>query len=136
MELRVPRAVLEGVGAHARRALPDECCGLLVGADGRVRRAVETRNLRASPTRYLIDPEAHFAALRAARRDGLLVLGAYHSHPGAPPVPSATDLQEAHEIGFVYLIVSPGHAGVPDEVRAWRAAGGGFEPVDLLVDPA
>jgi proteasome lid subunit RPN8/RPN11 len=136
MRLSVPRAVLDAVGAHARRALPDECCGLLVGAAGRVHRAVEARNLRASPTRYLVDPEAHFAALREARRDGLLVLGAYHSHPGAPPVPSATDLREAHDIGFLYLIVSPGRAGVPDEVRAWRAAGGRFDPVELRIDPA
>ncbi len=136
MRLRVPRGVIDAVRAHARRDLPDECCGLLVGADGRVHRAVETRNLRAGPTRYLVDPAAQFAAMREAGREGLQVIGAYHSHPGAPPLPSATDVREAYETGFFHLIVAPGAGGAPDEVRAWRVAQGRFEPVELCIEPA
>jgi proteasome lid subunit RPN8/RPN11 len=135
MRLRIPRAVLDQVRAHARRDLPNECCGLLVGEAARVHRAVESTNLRASPTRYLVDPAAHFAARRDARREGLEVVGAYHSHPDAPPLPSATDLREAHEIGFIYLVISPLQAG-PDDVRAWRAGAGCFEPVELVVEPS
>ena len=76
MPLRMPRSALEIMLAHARREAPLECCGLLVGAGDRVTRVVPARNLRASPTRYLVDPESHFKARRRAREEGLAVLGA------------------------------------------------------------
>ncbi len=125
------RAVRDAVLGHARRALPCECCGLLigaaVGADTRITRAWPARNLRRSRTRYLIDPADHFAALRAARRDGLGVVGAYHSHPASPPSPSATDDREADDAALVYLIASP----VRGEVRAYRLDAGRLRPVEL-----
>lgn len=117
--------------AHARAELPNECCGLLIGSGDQIARVARARNLRPSPTRYLIDPEDHFAAIRAARAEGLEVVGAYHSHPGAPPVPSATDLAEATDRHHLYVIVSP-TAEAPPEVRAFRLTGAGFEPVELV----
>ena len=39
--------------------------------------------------RYEVAPEDHFAAVRAARADGLEVIGAYHSHPASPAEPSS-----------------------------------------------
>lgn len=94
--------------AHAREALPNECCGLLVGRRGAVEHVVRARNLEAAPTRYLIDPQDHFAAMKAARAQGLLVIGAYHSHPGGAPTPSPSDIAEASGgSAFLYVIVSP-----------------------------
>lgn len=115
---------------HARRTLPDECCGLLIGRDRdpdtRVTRAWPARNLRQSRTRYLIDPADHFEALRAARRAGLAVVGAYHSHPASSPTPSPTDDREA-DAGLLYVIVSPTRG----EVRAYRFDGGRLRRVEL-----
>lgn len=103
--------------AHAREEAPRECCGLLVGRGEAVERSVRSKNLDASSTRYLIDPAAHFAAIRRARAEGRDVVGAYHSHPASAPVPSPTDLAEAHSgSDFLYVIVSL----VNDEVRAYR----------------
>lgn len=109
--------------AHARDEAPRECCGLLVGRQGSVVRSVRARNLDAITTRYLIDPEDHFAAIRAARADGFEVVGAYHSHPSSAPVPSPTDVAEANSgSDFLYVIVSL----VNDEVQAYRIAEGEF----------
>src|SRR5213596_2878882 len=99
--------------AHARAEAPNECCGLLVGRRGAVERAVRARNLEAGPTRYLIDPQDHFAAMKAARAEGLHVIGAYHSHPAGAAVPSPSDIAGASGgPDFLYVIVAPASAGV------------------------
>src|SRR5688572_20772475 len=117
---------------HAREEAPRECCGLLVGKGESVVQSVRARNLDAKATRYLIDPEDHFAAIRAARRDGLEVIGAYHSHPSSAPVPSPTDVAEANSgSDFVYVIVSLRD----DDVRAYRIHGGVFKSLPLRPQP-
>ena len=129
--VHIRRAVRDAILDHARRALPDECCGLLIGlatgTDTQITRAHPARNLRQSRTRYLIDPADHFAAIRTARRDGLAVVGAYHSHPASPPLPSATDTREAEDTGLLYVIASPALS----EVRAYRLDGGRLRSVEL-----
>lgn len=128
--LRIRQSVVDDLFAHAREEFPNECCGLLIGAPGLLTRAVRARNVWASPTRYLIDPADHFAAIRAARAEGLSVLGAYHSHPASGPAPSDTDIAEATSPSFVYLIVSPG-GEVPGAVRAFYLASGQAYPIEL-----
>ena len=124
----IPCAAIESMLAHAREEAPRECCGLLVGTDSAVVRSIRARNLDPAATRYLIDPADHFAAIRAARAVGLEVVGAYHSHPSSAPVPSVTDITEANSgAGFLYVIVSP----EPGEVRGYRIAGTGYEPLTL-----
>ena len=113
--------------AHARQEAPRECCGLLVGRGASIVRSVRARNLDARATRYLIDPGDHFAAIRSARTEGLDVVGAYHSHPSSPPIPSATDIAEADSgRDFLYVIVSP----IGNDVRAYRIE----EGVSTLVE--
>jgi proteasome lid subunit RPN8/RPN11 len=99
--------------AHAAQALPNECCGLLVGRRRVVERAVRARNLEPGPSRYLIDPEDHFAVMKAARAEGLRVIGAYHSHPAGAAEPSPSDIGEASGGGeFLYVIVAPASGDV------------------------
>lgn len=103
--VEIRQAVLDEVLAHARAALPDECCGLLLGTPSWIEAVHRARNLEPSPTRFLVDPRDHFAALHAARRSGARVVGVYHSHPGASAAPSRRDLAEASCSDYVYLIV-------------------------------
>jgi proteasome lid subunit RPN8/RPN11 len=118
--------------AHARREAPRECCGLLIGKGDSVDRSVPARNLDETATRYLIDPEDHFAAIHTARAEGFEVIGAYHSHPSSAPVPSPTDVAEANGgSDFVYVIVSL----VNDDVRAYRIDGGVCRPLALSPQP-
>jgi proteasome lid subunit RPN8/RPN11 len=131
--VRISPSVVADMVAHARAEAPRECCGLLIGKGESVVRSVRARNLAAQATRYLIDPEDHFAAIRSARTEGLEVIGAYHSHPSSAPVPSATDIAEANSgSDFLYVIVSL----VGDEVRAYRMERGTFTPRPLTLAPA
>lgn len=124
-------SVREAIIAHARQEAPLECCGLLLGGPGIVDEAVPARNVRRSTTAYLVDPADHFALIRRARREGRTIVGAYHSHPRSPAVPSEVDLREAQDAGFVYVIVSLAAAGAPD-VRGYRLAGGEFIETRLV----
>lgn len=130
--VRVRRGVLDEIVTHAQVESPNECCGLLLGTPSTVEACHRARNELASPTRYRIRPEDHFAAIRAARARGLRVVGAYHSHPASPPVPSPADLEEAVDAPFLYLIASPRERGQGAAVRGWRLAGGNFVPVRLV----
>jgi proteasome lid subunit RPN8/RPN11 len=121
-------ALLDELVALAIAGAPVEQCGLLIGVPGVVLRAHPARNLDASPRRYTVNPADHFAALRAARADGLTVIGAWHSHPAGPAIPSATDRAEAAP-DFLYLIV--GLVPAPD-VRAWQLVDGNFVPRHLV----
>lgn len=123
-------AVLDGITAHAARERPHECCGLLLGTEGRIVAFHEATNRAAQPcTRYTVDPADHFAAIRRARLEGLDVVGAYHSHPSSAPEPSATDRAEAFP-RFLFVIVSL--TAHPPSVEGWRLVDGDFVPVRLV----
>ncbi len=132
--LRIRRAAVDVMLADARRALPNECCGLLIGAAASIERAVPARNLRPSPDRYLIDPADHCAALRAARAAGLEVVGAYHSHPDGVLRPSEVDCREAYYPEFIYAIVAPEPAG-GRRVAAYRLQRDAYDEISLRVVP-
>jgi proteasome lid subunit RPN8/RPN11 len=127
----ITAAVLEAMIAHARRDAPRECCGLLVGTATRIDEATAVPNLEAGTTRYQIDPAAHFAAIKRVRGTKRDVVGAYHSHPRSPAVPSPTDIAEAVSAAFIYVIVSLAVAERPD-TRAYRIADAGA--VELQID--
>ncbi len=125
-------ADLARIRAHGEAAYPEECCGILVGrtgkaADGngavlaRVVRLVGAENEREDESRhnrYLIPPEVILRTERAARADGLDVVGYYHSHPDHPSRPSDFDRDHAWP-GYSYLIVSVRKGRARDE-RSWR----------------
>lgn len=129
--VEIDQHALADLYAHAGEAWPNECCGLLVGTATRIERVIRARNLRESQTQYLVDPVDHFAAIRAARATNRRVVGAYHSHPASPPVPSETDRAQASYPEYVYVIVTP-QKGRPGEARAYCFVGGAFVPVDLV----
>jgi proteasome lid subunit RPN8/RPN11 len=130
--VRVTGAALAALWTHVRAEAPAEACGLLLGRTGEVIQAWPARNQLASPTRYEVHPEDHFAALRAARRLGLEVIGAFHSHPSSPAVPSAVDRDEAFA-GFLFLIASLAPDEPADRVlRGWALVEGNFVEVPLV----
>jgi len=112
------------IRAHGARDYPHECCGFLVGrAEGdavTVARVVAAANTREdSPrNRFEIDPGELVRTDRAARAEGMGVVGFYHSHPDALAVPSEFDREHAWP-GYCYVIVSV-RQGVPLEMRDWR----------------
>ena len=54
--MRIARALLDHIVAHARREFPNECCGIVAARDGsRGRASREVENVAASPFRFEID---------------------------------------------------------------------------------
>jgi len=95
--------------------------------------AIAAANELASPTCYRIAPADHFAAIRTARARGLDVVGAYHSHPGSPAVPSATDLADAQPDLLYVIIGADATAGL--DLRGWRLVDGNFREIPLVPVP-
>ena len=121
-EFRIRRQALDAVIAHARAAVPAECCGMLVGSGRSIADAVPARNSASGTSRFLIEPRDHIAARRDARRRGLEVVGFYHSHPRSSPRPSESDIREAMYPEAVHLIVSL--AGTEPAIGLFRIADG------------
>ena len=127
------------IRAHGAEDYPNECCGFLVGRAGgetvTITRTVRAANLRDdSPrNRFEIDPGDMVKADKAARADGLGVVGFYHSHPDAPARPSEFDREHAWT-GYCYVIVSVAH-GQPQEMRNWKLADDGsrFDEDEILI---
>lgn len=128
MTLEVTSGVMATLLAEAEAAAPRECCGLLLGREGRIDQAVPATNVSDQPlTRFEIDPLALLTAHKAARRGGPEVLGYYHSHPSGHPVPSATDCEHSTGDSRVWAIVARG------EVAFWRDSEKGFAPLSCRI---
>ena len=93
---------------HAYDGLPDEACGLLVGrlAPPSVVRFHPSANLARSSKVYTVDPAEHLRADRAAEADGMEIVGVMHSHTHTDAYPSPTDVAQAPDPGWHYVIVS------------------------------
>jgi proteasome lid subunit RPN8/RPN11 len=138
--MRVRQTVLDTIAAHARRDVPRECCGLLIGTDTDVTEAVPASNDADDPLRrYEVSPIAHLAQIRRCRElakatgVNIGVVGAYHSHPRSAAEPSPTDREQAFE-DVLYVIAGPVEGGRSLEARAYRLRNGHFEAVELIVD--
>ena len=105
------------------RALPDEGCGLLVGTpDGVVHEIVPSVNVAASAKIYEIDPKVLLRTYRQAEDRGLEVIGVFHSHTHSAAYPSPTDIRQAPDPSWHYVLVSL--AVLPTDVRSYRIVDG------------
>lgn len=93
---------------HAYDGLPDEACGLLAGSPGvdRCTAFYPCRNAAESSRVYTIDPKDHLRADRDAEAKGLEIIGVMHSHTHTEAYPSPTDVAQAPDPGWHYVIVS------------------------------
>jgi [CysO sulfur-carrier protein]-S-L-cysteine hydrolase len=132
--LVVPDALLDEMVTHARRELPNECCGLLAGTpDGRVTSRFPIRNDAANPTEYATNPRDLLDAFRKIRRAGTEPLAFYHSHPTSAAVPSAKDVaRNTYGETVVHVIIGLA-ADVPD-VRAWWLSEGEFRAAAMSIE--
>lgn len=98
---------LQMVGA-AFDGLPDEACGLLGGdpVSGKVSVFYPCRNAASSSRVYTVDPKDLLKADRDADERGLGLIGVMHSHTHTEAYPSPTDVDQAPDPGWHYVIVS------------------------------
>ena len=137
--LRLTEHQYRAIVAHCYDGLPDEACGLLVGSmlpsgepTGSVSEARPARNADASARTYTVDPKDMLGAMRAAEARGEEIVGVWHSHTHTDAYPSPTDVRQAADPAWLYVIVS-----LRDQapvLRAYRIRGGEIAEVAVALD--
>ncbi len=130
--LRISHSQREAMIAHVIRALPHEGCGLLLGAaDGPISEVVPSTNLAESARVYEIDPKVLLRSYRTADARGEDVVGCFHSHTHTDAFPSPTDISQAPDPEWHYVVISL--RVVPPVVRSFRIVDGQVteEPVTI-----
>lgn len=115
-------------------AYPNEGCGVLLGNvedTGReVIRAVSSKNTWDERSdRYRVDPELVHRLMRAEENGGPGIVGFFHSHPDADPLPSATDRELAWP--WYHYVIWPVRRGVAGRPRGWKLVDTGFVEIEL-----
>jgi [CysO sulfur-carrier protein]-S-L-cysteine hydrolase len=124
-EIRISGQALTVLQRVLRAPAPQEGCALLLGHTGPAAWSLQRiwpclnvwQPAQARTHRFKIDPREQLLAQKWARQRGLVVLGSAHSHPAAPPLPSATD----RALGFgptLMLILGCAAAEEPD-LQCW-----------------
>ena len=109
--------------AHATKTYPAECCGAMLGrresGAKRITRARALENVFPGPrnTRYEVNPQELIETERLARRDGLDLIGIYHSHPDRDAYFSQEDLRNSCP-WYSYVVLSI-RAGQFDHAKSW-----------------
>jgi [CysO sulfur-carrier protein]-S-L-cysteine hydrolase len=118
--MRISQDLIDEMVAHARKDLPNECCGMVAGVDGEATEVIRVENAAASPLRYEMDPKAQYEAWKSIEDGGQELLAIYHSHTKSAAYPSQTDVNQA--VAWpdqVYVIVSLEDADAPDVKGYW-----------------
>lgn len=132
--LRLAPLVYKQMVAHCYDGLPDEACGLLGGDAASAKASVcyPATNLDASSRTYTVDPKDMLRADRDAESRGLTILGVFHSHTHTAAYPSPTDVAQAPDPGWHYVLVSlQGDAPV---VRSYRIVDGNIDEESVVLD--
>ncbi|GAC1633345.1 MAG: M67 family metallopeptidase [Candidatus Acidiferrum sp.] len=121
--LTISRELAEKIRAHGAETYPHECCGALLGKDSEPREIVGlfpliNRRDDSPRNRFSVSTADVVEAEKFARRQGLDVVGWYHSHPDHPARPSQYDRDHAWP-WYSYIIVSVAE-GKPEDMTSWR----------------
>ena len=123
MNITANAELVEQIIDHARKALPEEACGLLVGRITAATRFMPLPNSLRSETAYEIDPVLLVRTLRSLRDSGDELVAIVHSHPQGPAAPSGRDRARAFYPEAAQLIVSLADPDHP-QMRAYRIIDG------------
>ena len=123
--ITIPQKLLDDIHRQLEEIYPEEGVGFLFGLEGD---ETHVKALHPVPNawqpevervrRYDVAPQDIMAADEKAEQMGLVIVGAYHSHPNHPNQPSETDRERAHPF-FIYFITSVEN-GKATGTRAWR----------------
>ena len=119
-QIVIASSVLEQIKQLALAETPLECCGFLVGELGSdvAREFHPCRNIAQSKIIYTVDPRDHLRIELDAEARGLAIIGVVHSHTHTEPYPSATDVAQAPDPGWHYVII--GLKDAEPKTRSYR----------------
>lgn len=131
--LRLPRDLYAAMVGHCVSGLPDEACGLLAGdpAAGAVVACYPTRNAAASAKLYSVDSRDMLRADRDAEARGTQIMGVFHSHTHTDAYPSPTDVAQAPDPNWHYVLVSL--RDTHPVVRSYRIVDGRIDEEPVVV---
>lgn len=135
--LRLDADVRRRMVEHCLDELPYEACGLLGGNPDPAATATvlyPTRNVAESARLYTVDPLQHLKADRDAESRGLQLIGVFHSHTHTEAYPSPTDVAQAPDPEWHYVLVSLKDAD--PVVRSFRIVEGEIEEEEVLLTGA
>jgi proteasome lid subunit RPN8/RPN11 len=123
--LIISKEHIEFIGKHGEEAYPHEACGIILGhiEDNKdnilfiTKDLKRAKNLSDNPLRFYLDPKDFLRIQEEADKEGLEIIGIYHTHPDHPPIASQYDLESAIE-GLFYLILSI-LGGKPANFKGW-----------------
>ena len=125
MALYLSSDMIDQIHRHGEAAYPEEGAGLMLGvSSGEHMHAFElltfnnAREQSARYNRYLLTPKDYLLGEREADRQGLEVIGVFHSHPDHPNQPSEFDREWAMP-SLSYLITGV-ELGKAAASRSWR----------------
>jgi len=129
--LSLPPPIFELMMAHCLDGYPLEACGLLAGTGEQVRLAYPTANAAASSRVYTEEPKDLLRADRDAEDHGAELIGVWHSHTHTDAYPSPTDIAQAPDPSWHYVIISL--RDVEPVLRSYRVEDGVVteEPVQV-----
>jgi proteasome lid subunit RPN8/RPN11 len=135
--LLIRKKFLTAMVAHALDEYPLEACGLLAGTvpeggSADVFSVYPTANLAASARIYEVDPRAMLRADREAEEAGGQLVGVYHSHTHTDAMPSPTDIGQAPDPEWHYVLVSL--RDIHPSVRSWSIRDGKAEEEAVVVE--
>lgn len=142
------KELLDKIFKHGIAAYPREACGLLLGkSEGgvwEVLRVLPARNNNERTLdRYRLDPLERLRAEETALKEGLQLIGFYHSHPDHDAYFSQMDLENSEEYQFgkpwtpatyAYFVISIQKAK-PNGYGAFIVSYGSSQALSLTVLP-
>lgn len=134
--LELPGPIFRQIVAHCIDGLPDEACGLLAGRESAtgtttVTRCYPTANAARSAKLYEVDSRDLLTADRDAEQSGLVLVGVFHSHTHTAAYPSPTDVAQAPDPAWHYVLVSLRDAEAV--LRSYRIVEGNISEEPVVV---
>lgn len=130
----LPRTLVNSL-LHQAQSCPDvEVCGLIGARGGVPVSFYPVENIAADrKCHFELDPKGQIDAMRTMRERGETLFAIYHSHPSAPPIPSAEDLEAIAYPEALTLIISLDTKGTL-KMSGFRFDGCTFKEVVLAVE--
>ena len=125
MDTKFSKIVSEQMALAAKKAYPNECCGILVGKKSE-KGEIEVTEIREASNQFQgqksvhfqIDPLFIYRLEQELEVRSLEIVGIYHSHPDCPAILSKED--EKYMVpGLEYVIMSVQNGEIAD-VKSYR----------------
>jgi len=100
------RTVVDEMLAHVQAGYPNEACGVLAGANGRVVKNYPATNAAERPDDFsIVSPEELLRISNEIDRNDWTFFAYYHSHPQSQAYPSSRDIDYARYWPGTYYII-------------------------------